>query len=129
MPTIFPARGISVNFYTFHASYVSTLDSEIVLPTIKSKKLKYSPFSNIPTFCISYCQTDVPGNMEHLKAIDYTTFGVGGGGGGVQTKCIIRIRKLRIKVRVVLSDIFSNAVSTLFCDCLFLCVCSFCFKF
>ena len=82
MPTIFPARGISVNFYTFHASYVSTLDSEIVLPTIKSKKLKYSPFSNIPTFCISYCQTDAPANMEHLKAVDYATFGLGGGGGG-----------------------------------------------
>ena len=79
MPTIFRARGISVNFYIFHASYVSTLDSEIVLTTNKSKKLKYSPFSNIPTFCISYCQTDAPSNMEHLKAIDYATFGVGGG--------------------------------------------------
>ena len=96
MPTISPARGISVNFYTFHASYVSTLDSEIVLTTIKSKKLKYSPLSNIPTFCISYyCQTDASGNVEQLKAIDYATFEVGGGGGGVglQTKCIIRIRK------------------------------------
>ena len=90
MPAIFPSRGISENFYTFHASYVSTLDSEIVLTTIKSKKLKYSSFSNIPLFCISYyCQTDALGNMKHLKAIDYATFGV----GGVQTKCIIRIRK------------------------------------
>ena len=76
MPTISRARGISVNFYTSHASYVCTLDSEIVLTRIKSKKLKYKFFFQYPTFCISYyCQTDALGNTEHLKGIDYATFG------------------------------------------------------